>query len=496
MRIGGLASGMDIDGIVADLMQAERRPLNKLEQTKTRLEWQRDAYRDVNKQFLELDQLALEMKLDRTFQGKDAVSSSSNVEARATSGAGEGTYKLEVKQIAESAYNYSERMISASVADKLDPSASLASQRDKFGTWVNEGSFTITTADGEMTFEIDEEESLNKLLQDISSSDLGIRAFYDQSADKVMFERTKTGNFVVDGNEIQFSGEGSVFLTETLGLNPAAEVGGKDARFTYNNALEITSYKNTYSLNGVNFNLKEKGTATITVTNNVDEAVEKITGFVEKYNSIIESLTEKLNERKNREYPPLTDDQKKAMEEDEIEKWEEQARKGLLYGDTVLSNALTQMRTSWYSKVNTGSELIILSDIGISTSSNYLARGKLEINKDELRTALSENAESVKALFANSGEADNKGIIRHLEDTIDYTRQSIERKAGKESSTSETFTLGRELKDMDNRIQRFEDKMVELEDRYWKQFGAMEKAIQEMNSQSSFLQQNFFNHMM
>ena len=48
MRIGGLASGMDIDALVEKLMNAERAPLNKLTQKKTTYEWQRDAYRDVN----------------------------------------------------------------------------------------------------------------------------------------------------------------------------------------------------------------------------------------------------------------------------------------------------------------------------------------------------------------------------------------------------------------------------------------------------------------
>ena len=47
-RIGGLASGMDIDSIVEKLMQAERMPLNKAFQRKQTLEWQRDAYRNVN----------------------------------------------------------------------------------------------------------------------------------------------------------------------------------------------------------------------------------------------------------------------------------------------------------------------------------------------------------------------------------------------------------------------------------------------------------------
>lgn len=48
MRVGGLASGMDIDALVEKLMKAERMPLDKTFQKKQTYEWQRDAYRGVN----------------------------------------------------------------------------------------------------------------------------------------------------------------------------------------------------------------------------------------------------------------------------------------------------------------------------------------------------------------------------------------------------------------------------------------------------------------
>ncbi|MFC7321889.1 flagellar hook-associated protein 2 [Halobacillus campisalis] len=498
MRIGGLASGIDTDSIIRDLMEAERMPLNKMEQEKTKLEWQRDEYRDVNKTFLELDNLALDMKLDRTYQSKEASSSNSAVSAKASSSAGEGRYSLEVTQLASAAYNYSEGSITGG-NDEFDPDASLDSQRGFFANGLDESDFEIKTygKDGEKShvFSIDSSDSLNDVLKEINDSQIGVRAFYDKNADKVMIERDETGNYNSVGKEIDFGG-GPNFLTSTLGLS-GEEKGGRDAKFTYNDSgFEITSHDNNYSVNGVDFTLHEVGKSTVNVTNNVDGAVEKITDFVNKYNDIIESLGDKLNERKNRDYPPLTEQQKEAMEEDEIEKWEEQARKGLLQGDSVLSGSLAQMRTSWYSKVESGGEFNILSQIGIETSSNYRDRGKLEIDEEKLRNALSEDASSVKSLFANDGEGEEKGIVRRLEDIIGSTRTSIERKAGKETSTNQSFSLGRELVNVDQRMLSFESKLTQIEDRYWSEFGAMEKAIQEMNSQSAYIQQNFSAGMM
>ncbi len=48
MRIGGIASGMDTQQIIKDLMRAERMPMDRLFQRKEWAEWRRDSLRDVN----------------------------------------------------------------------------------------------------------------------------------------------------------------------------------------------------------------------------------------------------------------------------------------------------------------------------------------------------------------------------------------------------------------------------------------------------------------
>ena len=77
MRIGGLASGMDIDQLVGDLMKAERMPLDKLTQKKQYLEWQRDDYREMNKSLLELDTLIFDGVFKQGSYAKKTVSVSS-----------------------------------------------------------------------------------------------------------------------------------------------------------------------------------------------------------------------------------------------------------------------------------------------------------------------------------------------------------------------------------------------------------------------------------
>ncbi|GEN54426.1 flagellar hook-associated protein 2 [Halobacillus faecis] len=509
MRIGGLASGMDIDKLVNDLMRAERQPLNKMEQDREWLTWQRDAYRDVNKQLSELDTLAFDMKLERTFNAKNVTSSNSAVSATATSASGNGDYTLSVEQVATSAYNYSRNPITTD-GKTLDPNANLSTQTGNFKHGLTLGeTFSITTynEDGSkntQSFDVTGGKSLNEILSEISDSDLGVRAFYDKSADQVMIERTVTGNFNQDENvflgaEIGFDGNAE-FLASTLdiknGDNSSGtwklnEKGGEDAKFTYNNGLKITSHSNQYTLNGVNFQFNDvtDGNVKVNVSNNVDDAVDKIVEFVDKYNKVIEDLNEKTDEKRYRDFPPLTEKQKEDMEEREIELWEEKAKSGMLKNDSVIEGGLNQMRTNWYTPVENDGALTMMSEIGITTSANYRDGGKLFIDEDELRTALSQDPESVHKLF--SGTDANPGVARRLEQTIDNTVQSIEKKAGKSTTVDNSFLLGRRIEDLNKEMDDFEDRLVQIEDRYWREFGAMEKAIQRMNQQSAYIMQNF-----
>src|SRR5699024_5763502 len=79
MRVGGIASGMDIEAMVNKLMEAERIPLQKLQQQQTTLEWKRDAFRDINSSLLELDNIVRDMKYTSFYNSKSTTSSNSSV---------------------------------------------------------------------------------------------------------------------------------------------------------------------------------------------------------------------------------------------------------------------------------------------------------------------------------------------------------------------------------------------------------------------------------
>lgn len=599
VRVSGLASGMDIDQIVSDLMKAERMPIDKMKKQKQTLEWQRDDYRSMNLLLSDFNNLAFNMTLQSSYSSKTVSSADeTKVKAAATSSAGNASYTLSNVTMATAA-----QTISTSIDSSMDPTKSLWSQRGSmdssvwtektveqaaitlsadtstvklakgavsavnqntgtlnsisvttdgtskaytvrigtaagtinsnevfinedtgemtFGTTLTSGStieafsyqqnvlnFSMTTYDstgkatgniqdgGSTPFEFDGSTSLNTLLIQISNSKVGISAFFDEGTNKVVMTRKDTGNLSSvdspDGSNMVFSG---AFLTTGF-LQLAGNAKGTDAKFTLN-GLETTRKSNTFTTGGVTYTLQNNftGDVRVNVSNDTQKVFDTIKDFVTKYNELIEKINGKITEERDRNYQPLTDQEREKLTDKQAEQWDDKAKSGLLKGDTILSSGLNQMRSNWYASVSGVSGAFSqLTDIGISTSANYSDRGKLVIEGDgtKLKEAIEKDPQSVMDLFMKSGSTTSeKGIVRRLRDTITQTVSKVEQRAGRSTWTSEQFLLGRNLKSVNSQITSFESRLTQVEDRYYRQFTAMEKAIQNANAQSAQLSQYF-----
>jgi flagellar hook-associated protein 2 len=484
MRIGGLASGMDIDTIVKDLMRAERIPLDKLAQKKTTLEWQRDDYRSMNKLLSDLDKMIFEgINLHGSFSKKSVTSSNPGVvSATANGSAVNTTTSINVTRLAKPAMWVSEGTV---VKGYTAPENATLS-------------FEVTSGDGltktTQTFDIAKGDSLNKIASNFNASGLGVTAFYDEQQGKFVITKKDTGDQAV----LKINDSSTETFMKDLGFTNAVVGGeiattgktnGDTAEFTIN-GYKTTRATNTFPINGVTYTLQQLGPANITVGDDTNSTVDLIKGFVDKYNETIEAINKKTSETKYRDFPPLTSEQRKDLSEKEAELWDEKAKSGMLRGDSILSSGLNTMRQDLYAKVDTGySNYDQLSEIGITTTKNYLDKGKLELDEEKLRKALADNPDAVLKLFTGTESVD--GIAKKLRMSIDKTVDKIESKAGNSLRTNAQFTLGRELTDVDKRISAFEDRLVQVEDRYWRQFSAMEQAIQRSNQQSMYLMQQF-----
>ncbi len=498
---------MDIDNMVKELMKAERMPMNKLTQQKQLLEWKRDDYRDLNRLLTDFRNLSFDMTLQRTYSQKKVSSTNPMVSATASSTAANATYTISDVKVATA---YSISSIGFSKTDEqdppkslLDPSKSIWEQKDlfeKWGTTPEDSTFTITTynASGqpiEDTFTLNASTTMNDLMSKISSSNIGVTAFYDETTGELMLTRKEAGSLVgEDGAIIKFTGP---FLTDVLELDKGKEVGGSQAELTIN-GVTTTRPTNSFSVNGVNFTLNgdmEGQTAVVSIGADTNSTFDAIKNYVEKYNELITRINEKTAQPVYRDFKPLSVEERESLSEKQIEQWEEKARSGLLRNDSILSSGLSQMRMNFYEPVSGGGAFNQLAKIGISTGANYLDKGKLIIDEDKLRDAIEKDPTSVMNLFtANGDDKSSQGLARRLRESIGTTIQQIEARAGNSTRTNQQFTLGRELLNMDKRISTFEVRLQQKEARYWRQFTAMEKAINIANQQSVSIMSQFYNN--
>jgi flagellar hook-associated protein 2 len=518
MRIGGLASGMDIDTLVKDLMKAERIPLDKLSQKKTLLEWQRDDYRAMNKLLADFDNLIFDgvMKQSTFLQKKVTSTNEAAVSATATGASSNFTSRIKVTELATA-----RSWISGTIQD-TNPSTAIAKKDEKLNTitFSNNNKNYITPFDlkfniqkpgGSMdttntiTVKIDPTvDTLDSIAKKISNSGLGVSAFYDGTSGKFVMTNNSTGA----GAEIKVAdATTSEFFTSlnyssaTAGsnlddgrLNGAGTTNGSNAKFDLNGLTGMESISNTVSVAGVKYVLKQTTSSEVVISSSTDTdaIVDSVVKFVDQYNKTIEAINDELSESRFRGYPPLTDEQRKGLSEKEAELWDEKAKSGMLRGDSILSGGLNTIRQELYSNISTGDiNYNHLSKIGITTSSNFRDKGKLKIEETELRKALETNPDAVMKMFTGDSTNNIPGIASKLRETIEKTVKKIELKAGNPSRTNAQFTIGHEIMDMDKRISNFQDRLVQVENRYWRQFQAMESAIQRSNQQAAYLMQQF-----
>ncbi|MCQ6264394.1 flagellar hook-associated protein 2 [Fictibacillus sp. WQ 8-8] len=512
-RISGLASGMDIDSMVKDLMKAERVPLDKLTQKKQLLEWQRDDYRDMNKVLKDFDQLIFNGVGRQSTFLKKTVTSTNESAVTATSNGSSGNISTTMDDITlatartwiGNGVKDSNGKVPGSDVKLKDAGLLPLNSTLKFNLTKAGATDYVKEADGTtnkiFSITIDPEtETMDSLAKKISDSELGVNAFYDSRSGQMVITNKETGA----GSKIKLSDSNTQDFFKSLGFTTntynnltgnSNSTQGTDATFTLN-GLKMTRPSNSFTVSGVTYNLKSNTTDPVTISSSTDSqgVFDSIVKFVDQYNTTIGKINDKVSEERYRTYTPLTDEQRKDLSDKEAELWDAKAKSGMLKGDTILSSGLNQLRSNMYASVNTGkSDYDQLAKIGIQTSANYLEKGKLIItDENKLKDAIAKDPEAVMKLFANNGTTSNtKGIAFRLRDSIDSIMDKVEAKAGNALRTNNQFVIGKQLIDMDTRITNFNTRLTQVEDRYYRQFTAMEQAISCSNQQSMYLSQQF-----
>lgn len=622
-RITGLASGLDTEQIVKDLMTAERIPLTKIEQQKQLAEWRQEMYRgftnslrSFKEQFFDVTKRSSYLLSENLFKVFSAFSDSDEfVTARGTASALEGSHTVKVIQLATADTAVSNKAVSKAISgevsdfelsgktinvtldgvtrkielsdyenlDDLIGNEENGLQKlvdDAFGLAHNGGKKITVSKSGEnvvfstsngasrltltsgleedgltklgiasgatnristnsrlgdlagkldmgMTFEsgkvsftindesftFSESDTMAKVMDTINNSKANVNIRYNEISDTFSITAKQTGA----GDNIRITETAGTFFAG-IGIDSANPVTsqGVDAVVEIDGD-PVTRNTNTFTINGVEYTLKKAHTAenpddTITVTQNVDAVFDSIKLFVDEYNKLVDKFSETISEKYDRDYLPLSKEQKDEMTEKEVEKWEKQAKTGLLRNDSILSKVQSDMRMALIESVEGIG--INLSAIGISSKS-YLDKGKLTIDEDKLKAAIKQKPDEVKNLFIQRSDTvpnytrnlssserttrnKEQGLLFRISDILDNHISTLRdnngrkgillEKAGIEGDLSEfESSLAKSISSYDDKISEFMAKLAKKEENYYRQFSQLETYMNRMNSQMDWL---------
>lgn len=293
---------------------------------------------------------------------------------------------------------------------------------------------------------------------------------------------------------------------------------GQDAKMTaLINGVEttLTSGTNTFNIDGFTVTANGKFEATPGNENeyvsfdkkvDADKIVDAVKSFVEDYNKVLAEINEQYSTQPdhNKEYLPLTDDQKAELSDKQIEEYEEKAKQGLLFGDNDLGGLSNGLRFVFSN--------LDMDAIGISVSTSYSDKGKITLDETKLRAALASDPDAVASAFTDPLEkkqvTNSDGTTSWVDDTSSggamsrlkvqldkyaattgATKGILIEKAGSQYSPMALLqnTLQDKIDSYDDIIDSLTDKLNDKIDYYTSKFSKLETLIAQMNSQSSYL---------
>jgi len=442
LSLGGLATGMDTDSIINQLVQLEQRPIYNYQQEISELEQTKGAWRDINTRLDNLESKITDLKLSSTYNSRTTNSTNKDVvTATAANSANEANYDITVNQVATA-----QRLIGAR---KTGFSAAADDVITLNGTDVN-----ISVGD-----------SLSDISTKINDANSGYSASVIDDVLVIEAEKTGVANALVDGTTPTISDNSGILVD--LGILDGAgnftnEKAAADAKVEINGITGITSASNeiTDAVAGMTFSIHPGAaagsTATISVAKDTGKAIKAVQAFVNQYNSVMDFMDSKSG------YDAETEEG------------------GILQGDGTVMRLQMRLRELVTSKVKDTGNYQTLNSVGIEIDRD----GVMSFDSAKLTEALETNTEEAMNLFqAESGTEGYDGMAVRMDSYLDQVLQS------------NTGLIPRRLDLYDNQIEGLNEDIADVQrrvemvrERYVQQFAAMEKAISEMQSQQNWMQ--------
>lgn len=435
----GLASGLDTEGIISQLLAIERNPRVRMDLRESQIETRKTALGDVATRLKNLKTAAADLRSLTAWADTQTVETSdaARIGARRLSGAGPGGYAIDVTQLAR------------------------AEQRTY--SYTPSGSASSITIDG-----VQVDLAANATLDD------AVAAINSKSGSPV-YAVNVGGQLVLSGRQTG-SAEGFTATGATISEDAAKAKPGLDAIYTVDGGPAQTAASNvvTAAIPGVELTFKSLGSASVTVGAPAPDRAAikaKVKAFVEQYNSTVDFIRQKIEEERD---PKATT--------------ASAASKGVLRGDSMLSGVLRELRTSLTEAFGGGAASADeLSEIGITTGastgggtvSQSAIDGKLVLDEAKLDAKLDSNLLDVRRMLGAVSGVD--GFAQRFEGIIDpYTKLDGQIDERLDAANSELARLKDAMDSLDERLELREKRLRA-------QFAALEGLLAQSQSQGQWL---------
>ncbi len=494
IRMTGLNSGLDTETLITELVRAKSAKKDKLIKEQKKLEWKQDVWKELNSKVYSFYSKTLgNMRLTSDYAKKITKVSNETAASVITGGnAVDGVQTLKINSLAKAGYLTGAELKDANNEKANYTGATKLKDIEGMSGAVGE-KIRIDVAGKTTEIEITEDMSINSLVSQLQGA--GVNASFDTKNQRFFVSSKKTGSendfTITDGN-----GDPNAAVLAGLGLTggDSNKIAGTKAQIVLNGAT-FESESNTFEINGLTITAQTTSAEefTITTQNDTDGIYDMVKNFFKEYNTLINEMDKLYNAESAKGYEPLTDEEKEAMSETEIEKWEEKIKSALLRKDDILGNVTNMMKQVMLQgvKMSDGSTLY-LSEFGINTLGYFNSadneKGAYHIDGDKDDTHTASNADKLRAAIANDPEKVTEFFMT-LSRTL-YEKLGDMMKSTKYSSVYTLYDdklMKEEYDDYKTQIARQEELVANYEDRYYKKFTAMETALAKIQAKQSAL---------
>ena len=486
IRITGMNSGLDTEKIISELVKVQSSKKDKLIKSQKSLSYKQDAWKELNTKIYNLySKTVSNMKFSTTYAKKaSTVSNTSVASVSASSTAVDGTQSLEVSQLAKTGYL---------TGAKLDSSVGSATKMSDLDPTFTGGTFSVTVNGSAKEVSLDASSTVATAVSKLREA--GVNASFD-SGNKRFFISSKESGQAADFTMTPADANGTKameLLGIANGMTGVTKIAGQNAMIKLNGA-EFESATNAFSVNGLTITALSETEAgspvSINTSNDTAAIYDIIKGFVSEYNTLIKEVDTKYNAESAKGFQPLTSEEKAELSDKEVEEWENKIKTSILRRDNTLSEVGSVLKSATQKGITVGGETLYLSTFGIGTMGYFDApdneKGLLHIDGDETDTTSSGKDDKLKAAIAQDPE-------KMVEFFTNFATNMYDQIFSKMTSTSmrsiyKVYNDKQMKSDYDSytvKIAKQEERLRDLENKYYKQFSAMETALSKLTSKET-----------